>query len=352
MIGGRIKLVRDICGLTQEELGKLIGTTQSGVASMEAGIYRPSAAYIETIAHKTTGFTTAFFDKPELMDFPFGTLLYRAQVSVKPGERTRAHALALIAFELAVALAEKLKKVPVNIPKLDDEPQKCAQITRASLGLSPNTPIQGLLRCLERNGVWIFSIPIETDGFDGFSAWAGSPPKPVIAMLQGKSAYREVFTCGEELAHLVMHSPLRVSTGDADREARMFAQEFLLPAEAMSSEMQRPITVSSLAALKSRWGVSIRFLAKRAESLELINRNQYRYLVQQMNSQWGSKAEPGDENVVPERPRMIRKMAEMLYGDPIDTARLSKDSGLSPQMLRGMLGVEHVAARILEFKRA
>ena len=70
-------------------------------------------------------------------------------------------------------------------------------MTRAALGLSPNTPIRGLLRILEKNGVWVFSLPLEVEGFDGFSAWAGrDPARPVIALLQGKSAFREVFTGG------------------------------------------------------------------------------------------------------------------------------------------------------------
>jgi hypothetical protein len=41
----------------------------------------------------------------------------------------------------------------------------------------------------------------------------------------------------------------------------------------------------------------------------------------------------------------------MLYGKPVDLARLSKDSGLSPKLLREALGIEPSTARVLEFKR-
>jgi Zn-dependent peptidase ImmA (M78 family)/DNA-binding XRE family transcriptional regulator len=352
VIGSRLRLVREICGLTQLELGELIGTTQSGVASLEAGIYRPSQTFLDTIARRT-GFSVGFIDKEETQDFPFGSLLYRVHASVRPSDRTRAHGLAVVTFELATMLSSKLKRVPVNIPKLDEDPERCAQITRASLGLSPHTPIRGLLRSLERKGVWIFSLPLEVDGFDGFSTWVGNDDsRPVIALLQGKTPFREVFTAGEEVAHLVMHSPLRgVNAQDADKEARQFAQEFLLPEEAMRAEMPQPVTLSSLAALKPRWGVSLAFLAKRAESLELLTRNQCRYLIQQMRSRWGAKIEPGDDAIVPEKPRMLQKMAEMVYGDPINLARLSKDSGLSPDLLRQLLNLESSRARILEFRK-
>jgi Zn-dependent peptidase ImmA (M78 family)/transcriptional regulator with XRE-family HTH domain len=351
MIGTRIKIVREILNKTQAEFGEILGTTQSGVASMEAGVYRPSEVYIQTIGQRT-GFSPQFFGKGELPDFPFGSMLYRAAASVKQGPRSRAHALAHVSFEFAVELASQLKPIPVNIPRLSDTPKRCAQIARTSLGLSPLSPIKNVVSVLERNGVLVFSLPIEVEGFDGFSAWPGSAPsRPIIALLQGKTAYREVFTCAEELAHLTMHSPLRVSAKDADKQARLFAQEFLLPAEAMLIEMQQPITLSGLAPLKKRWGVSISFLAKRAESLSLVTPNQYRYLLQQMRSAWGGKIEPGDDAVAPERPRLLYKMCEMLYGNPIQLPRLSRESGLPIHFLRSILDLEQPIASVLEFRR-
>jgi Zn-dependent peptidase ImmA (M78 family)/DNA-binding XRE family transcriptional regulator len=352
MIGLRIRLAREVLGITQAELAEVLGTTQPGVASMEAGIYRPSPEYLRTIAHRT-GFTVNFFEKGEPPEFPAGSILYRAQAAVKRSPRTIAHGMAHVTFELALSLASRLKRIPINVPKVsEDDSRRAAQITRASLGLSPNTPIKGLIRCLERNGVFVFSLPMQVEGFDGFSAWAGQDPtRPVIAMLRGKSPYREIFTAAEELGHLVMHSPLRVSANQADKEARAFAQEFLLPAEAIENEMQSPITLTSLAALKPRWFASMAFLAKRAESLGLITSNQHRYLIQQIRSNWGARHEPGDERLDAERPSLLRKMATMLYGDPIDLARLTKDCGLPVVMLRDMLGIVQGPARVLEFRK-
>jgi Zn-dependent peptidase ImmA (M78 family) len=148
-----------------------------------------------------------------------------------------------------------------------------------------------------------------------------------------------------------MHSPLRVSLSEADKEARAFAQEFLLPAEAMEVEMDTPITLSGLATLKQRWGVSIAFLAKRAASLGLITKNQHRYLIQEIRSKGWDKQEPGDERATRQKPRIIRKMAEMLYGDPIDLAKLARESGLHQRMLRDLLGLESPTSTLLEFRR-
>jgi Zn-dependent peptidase ImmA (M78 family)/transcriptional regulator with XRE-family HTH domain len=348
MIGSRIRLAREVFGITQSDLAALIGTTQSGVASIEAGIYRPSQQFLQTIAMKT-GFDPSFFEKGDLPEFPVGSLLYRATVSVKPSVRMKAHGLAQIGYELADSLATKWKKIPVGIPRVTgEEPATCAQLSRDALGLSPNSPIKNLLLLLERTGVLVLPIPVENDGFDGFSAWT-STARPIIALIEGKRGYRRVFTASEELGHLVMHSPLRVSPKEADIEARAFAQEFLLPREAMESEMTRPITLSGISLLKPRWGGSIKFLVKRAQSLGFLNPNQYRYLNQQMAAKWGSH-EPGDEDVVQETPRMLRKLAEMSYGNPVNIGKLAKDSGLSPGMLRAFLGIEDASKKILEFK--
>ena len=93
MIGSRIKLARDVRGITQAELAGAVGTTQSGIASMESGMYAPSSAYLDAISLKT-GFNASFLLKGKLPEMPFGSLLYRSTRSVKKAARSRAHAIA------------------------------------------------------------------------------------------------------------------------------------------------------------------------------------------------------------------------------------------------------------------
>jgi Zn-dependent peptidase ImmA (M78 family)/transcriptional regulator with XRE-family HTH domain len=346
MLGDRIKIARELAGLTQDELGRAVGTTQPGVASLESGRYRPSQEYLAKIA-EATGFEASFFEKEDLPQLPAGSILYRTLASVKPAVKNRAHAFCLVSFELVETLGKRLKTIPLNLPRcIDDDPVTCARITRASLGLSPNAPVKGLIRLLEKNGVVVFLLPVEAEGFDGFSTWANG--RPVIALLQGKIGYRTVFTLGEELAHLVMHAPLRVSTKEADEQARAFAREFFLPHEAMELEMARPVTLTSLLEMKTRWGVSVQFLAKTAEAYGYLTRNQYRYILQQIHWRGWKYQEPGDEAILPESPRLLRTMAEMLYGVPINLSKLSRESGLKKSMLRQILGLE--AAEVVQFR--
>jgi Zn-dependent peptidase ImmA (M78 family)/DNA-binding XRE family transcriptional regulator len=352
MIGNRIKLARETVGLTQAQLAERIGTTQSGVASMEANLYKPSPEYLETIA-KETGFGAAFFKPSAIDEFPSGALLYRARAALSKTERQHAHGLTSVAYELAVRLGHDLKQIPVNLPRLQEAPDRAAQIVRAAFGIAPEIPVHDLMQRAERNGVLVLQIPQEVETLDGFAVWVSSPfARPVIALLGGKQGYRINFTLGEELGHLVLHSPLTVSVADADRQAREFAQELLLPKEAMLAEMRKPVTLSSLASLKFRWHVSLQMLIRRASDLELITPNQYRYLNQQVRSSGWAKCEPGDDTVPQPKPLLIKKMAELQYGNPVDLGKLANDSGLPSGTIAELLGVPMPSkvARVLPFR--
>ncbi len=352
MIGSRIKLAREIAGLTQTELAERIGTTQSGIASMEANLYRPSSDYLKILA-KETGFGLLFFEPTHVDEFPSGALLYRARTALSKSERQHAHGLTSVAFELATFLGAKLKQVPVNLPRLKESPEKAAQITRTALGIAPHVPVVDLMQRAERNGVLILLIPREISTLDGFATWVGSPyPRPVIALLGGKVGYRVNFTLGEEIGHLVLHSPLTVSVVEADNQARAFAQELLLPKEAMLEEMRGPITLTNLATLKPRWNVSLQMLIRRASDLKLITPNQYRYLNQQVRTSGWTQLEPGDEHIPQPKPRLMRKMAELRYGSPIDLAKLSEETGIPINIVAELLGVDPPKrrGRVLDFK--
>jgi len=319
---------------------------------MEADLYRPSRDYLKVLA-KETGFGLPFFEPSYVDEFPSGALLYRAKTAVSKAERQRAHGLTSVAFELAVSLASKLKQVPNNLPRLKEPPEKAAQITRAALGIAPHVPVVDVMQVAERNGILVLQIPGEIPGLDGFAAWAGSPyPRPVIALLGGKAGYRINFTLGEEIGHLVLHTPLTVSVKEADSQARAFAQEFLLPLEAMIEEMRRPITLSNLAPLKPRWKVSLQMLIRRARDLKLATPNQYRYLNQQVRMNGWTQLEPGDDLIPQPKPRLMRKMAELQYGKPVDLKKISSERGIPERLIAELLSVDEPKrlGRVLEFR--
>jgi len=110
-----------------------------------------------------------------------------------------------------------------------------------------------------------------------------------------------------------------------------------MPKSAMLQEIVPPVTLSSLADLKLRWGVSIQALIYRARDLGIITDRQFRYLFEQLSKHGWRKQEPDALAVPVERPRAVRKMAEILYGDPIDHKQLAARANFRPQFAKDIL---------------
>jgi Zn-dependent peptidase ImmA (M78 family)/DNA-binding XRE family transcriptional regulator len=340
MNGERLRQARELCELTQQELAERTEVVQSAIAQIESGLFAPSGVLEKTLSVHT-GFDLAFLNNPELpVEFPVGTLLYRRKAKVSPRDIARVHRFAQLLFEIAVSLQSKFRPIPVNLPRLTDElPTEAARIARSHFGLSPDTPIKNITSLLERAGVLILRVPLEVDGLDGFSAWVGKNRDiPMICLVGSGIGYRNRYTISEEAGHLIMHAPLSISVEKAEEEVKPFIGEFILPEEAMRREMSVPVTLSSLATLRPRWGASIQFLAARSRQLEITTPNQYKYLMQQVSMKgWRTnKREPGDESIPQERPQLFVKIIESIYGGQPDLKRMRRDLGIPMWLLRAL----------------
>ena len=156
MNGERIRQVRELSGLTQIELARRINVHQSAIAQIEAEAFTPSDAVLEAIAI-ATGFDVPFLKQDKSpSEFPFVSMLYRSQAKVGKAEKARAHRTAQLMFEIAELTRAKLRDIPVTIPRISEPPELAAEITRSSLGFSPDSPIPNLLNAIERAGVLVF----------------------------------------------------------------------------------------------------------------------------------------------------------------------------------------------------
>ena len=103
----------------------------------------------------------------------------------------------------------------------------------------------------------------------------------------------------------------------------------------MRQEIYQPVTLTGLAEMKPRWGVSIQALIRRALDLEMITRRQYKYLFEQLGARGWRMHEPIAVPV--EKPRALRQMAELIYGDPIDYERFASDTALTVRFLKRLI---------------
>jgi Zn-dependent peptidase ImmA (M78 family)/transcriptional regulator with XRE-family HTH domain len=341
--GDRIKQARELVGITQAELAEKVGVNQSTIAYVEqsAPVFAPSDALIESIAFQL-GFPVSYFRRGAAPDFPLGSLLYRRRKSLKAQDRNRIRQFARFAYELAEYMSDRLQLPSLTLPRIvNEDPATAAQVTRATLGLSPDTPIKNLIYQLEKNGVLVLAIPYDIDEHDSFSIWVSenSPPKPVIIISAGKPGDRQRYSVSHELGHLIKHRDYQGGLSAMEDEADLFAAEFLMPAEVMYQELQAPITLAKLAALKLRWGVSMQALVVRAHQLGTITPRQYTYLFQQLTKLGYRKKEPENLDIQAEKPRGLRKMAELIYGIPINYEKIAADMDVSASLVKTLFDI-------------
>ena len=229
--GDRVRQVRELRGLTQKDLATSIDITQPFIAQIETGFAQPSEEVLAALSQQT-GFPTAFFRQEPPVDFPLGSLLFRARAGTTAGERWKAYRYAQLLFELYQKLGSRLSDVDVNVPRLVGTPAEplypadAARISMA-LALSPDTSLDSLIRELERKGVIILGLPIALTGIDAFAVWAGAnKSRPVIVLSADAPGDRQRFSVAHELGHLVMHHAPEGTVSSVEREADQFAAEF------------------------------------------------------------------------------------------------------------------------------
>jgi Zn-dependent peptidase ImmA (M78 family)/DNA-binding XRE family transcriptional regulator len=336
--GERVRQAREIKKLTQQELAEQVEAGQSTIALIERGHFIPNSLLVTRLA-LNLGFPPSFFRQKPSQEFPLGSLLYRAHASIRSTDRSLAHRYAQLAFELSERMGRKLQIGPVRLPHINENSKLAAQLARSSMGLSPDTPIAHVIRACEKAGVLVVVLPVAIERLDAFSLWAGrNLSRPVIVLSGGRPGDRVRLSVAHELGHLVMHETLEQSLRDVERQAYEFAAEFLMPEQSIREELAPPITLASLVPLKKRWGVSLQALAMRAREIDVISDRQCRYLFEQMSQKGWRKREPANLDVNIERPRALRQMAELVYGDPPDFLKMASDFDLTREFVESLLG--------------
>jgi len=334
----RIKQARELAGLTQEKLAELVGVKQAWIAKVENGRKAPSSELMAAIAHHTS-MPLAFFAQDSILELGEGTLLFRAKASITRRQEIEAKRHAEVVLEFALRLASNFNVLPVILEPLKENPSEAAQIVRKKLGFDDVSPIPHLIRAVEKAGAFVLGVPHLEDRY-AFANWAGRDQSiPLIAIADGTSADRLRFSVAHELGHLILHNRcFVVEDKKIENEAHEFAAEFLAPEKGIKRElMGGKVTIERLGELKLRWGISIQALLRRSFELSVITERQYRYMLQQIGMRGWRTQEPVQYEIPLEKPRLIRQMAEALYGEPLNYALIASDAHLTIERIQAVL---------------
>jgi Zn-dependent peptidase ImmA (M78 family)/DNA-binding XRE family transcriptional regulator len=319
MIGARVKLAREACRFTQQQLAGLAGVSQGALSAIESGrVGSPSEETVARIA-AATQFPSSFFYLGPLPDLPEGNYRRLQRGTSKIDKQIKAQVLHIV--EVVARSESRLKLPPVTLTPLQevaslDGLESIAEETRGLLGFNNADPIRNLTRAAERRGVVVVRLPSEAKDHDSFSAWPdfGLGGRPIIALAAGHPGDRDRFNVAHELAHLILHTVRPgVDSRRAEQEANRLGGAILLPKRAAAAEMNSgPVTLRVLMEVKAKYGVSMAAAARRAYDLSLISAAQFESIHKQLSARRWRREEPVEVPI--EKPLMIAQVVDALGG--------------------------------------
>lgn len=323
-----ISLAREARGWNQAELATELNVTQGHLSKLEAGL-------VEVGPEMMTKLTSALQCPPALLEYQSAaiglevTCLHHRRRASTMGAPTRKRIEALarltrISVEGLSAGIELVRKN--NIGRARDEeqvnPRQAAADTRQALGLSELDPVPSVIRAAESAGIIIVHRPLGTASQDAVSTWPhGSSGRPMMLVNTGLAPDRLRFTIAHELGHLVMHM---APAEDQEAQADSFASNFLAPADGVRADLVG-ITTNDLMRLvrtKSKWGMSVAALVRRAHDLGEIGDATYKDFQIRMSKLGWRRSEPG--TVDPEVPTLVPRLIELRQKEQgLSTAELA-----------------------------
>lgn len=342
--GERLRTLRDLLGLTQEELATASGVKQSWISQVETSARDATGNGLRAIA-LATGTPLRFFEvRPSTV--PLDSLRFRKTSSASKVMTRRVHAFYSESYRVTESLlaAERYPTPPLPYATTDtltrDDIEELAGQTREALRLAPDKPIPHLTRVLERAGVTVAPLVLADDpedppaagGHFGVSYWGGLGAPALIGYFSGSQGDRERFTLAHEVGHLVLHT-FRPRAADPEGEANRFAGALLVPRLRAEEDISERKSLAEYARMKATWGVSMQALIMRGTALGLIGETRKRSLFVQLSAKGWRKNEP--VTVGREAPLLLWTLLSRRYGQrPYRAA--AEDLAIHPTVLRSI----------------
>ncbi|GAA3974725.1 XRE family transcriptional regulator [Mucilaginibacter dorajii] len=306
-------IARESRGYTQGELvDKIPNLSQGNYSRMEKGMMQPTDETIRNLA--------AVLDFPESFFYKSGTsannveYFYRKRVSTPKKELTKLEAnfdLIRLWFE---DLLNEVEIGEFKFPELKVEGMNTAElIARKSKAVAdiPPGPIINMVGTMEKNGIIIHFLQNAPEKFDGTTLICKSGQK-IIVVNSDIPNDRKRFTIAHELGHCIMHIPFSSDLdpySDIEKEANLFAAEFLMPALEIKRDLVA-LKFRDLADLKNYWRVSKVALIKRAHTLGLINQSRYTTFMIEISRAGERRIESNDVEL--DDPRILKLILKAL----------------------------------------
>lgn len=320
IILSKIKEAREARGLSQEELGKLVGVSAQAISQLERGISnRPKDSTLSEIINKLDFPVSFFTDERVLDENTVGPTFFRRKSKTRKRdiEMVEKYRTWLIR-NIYPVLTEHIKFPDPKVPEYTsgtpgeytvEQITEAAHMVRNQWGLGTG-PIKDLAATMELNGILLARLPLGME-IDACSFWYSGRPFMMLSSTKN-NYFRARFDEAHDLGHLILHSKCAsIRDKDMEKEADLFASVFLMPEDSFGEEIFA-VTLDSLLQLKTRWGVSVAAMIRRCQDLGYISEYQASYLWRQRVSRGWRINEPLDDKFKPEDPILIKKSIEII----------------------------------------
>jgi Zn-dependent peptidase ImmA (M78 family) len=361
----RLTLGRQVAGHSKRQLADVIGKTAAAVTQFELGQSKPSPETLAACA-QALDLPVAFFaaGRPQL-GVDTGTAHFRSLRATRAYQREQATGFVALLWEIVEAIEQLVELPTLNLPGINDftqfdSPIKAAQELRRSWGLDAG-PLAHLVRHAEANGIVISVLPHSLAGetaaaapdhpagvgnVDAFSTRISQ--RPLIGLTGAKGGLlRRRFNVAHELAHLILHPEARPGDQQHERQAHLFAAEFLMPEEVIADELPIRPDPARLLPLQQRWGVSVSALGFRGRTLGKYSDSQIRRLMITLAKLGWRTNEPEDQRLLAgEDPALLRQALELAEPAGLSVTSLADQLALPPFLVRTFLGIPDTKPRL------
>jgi Zn-dependent peptidase ImmA (M78 family) len=142
-----------------------------------------------------------------------------------------------------------------------------------------------MVRLMEAHGLIVTLVPFAgtaTATVDAFST--SQLPRPIVVLTPDRAndVYRHRFTAAHELGHLLLHGDAVPGDPIQEKEADVFAAEFLTPEAIIRPELPTRMDLKALERIGQKWGVSVDALVYRCREVGAVSDPAYRRAYQRL----------------------------------------------------------------------
>lgn len=336
----RLRLARSCRNITKKDLAKLIDVTPLTLTRLEKGENEPKDETVQLLV-QALFFPQAFFfegieEDQDKEDLNIKDLSFRSKVTIPRKERNAAYSTRGLAYIVDEWLQSNFNLPAINVPDLsnDCDPATASERLRHDWGLG-NQPLSNIMKLLESKGIRIFAFSEDSEAIDAFSCW--NEGIPYIFLNMSKNAERIRFNLCHELGHLVLHRHIYKSEiiVDIEKEANLFASNFLMPEADIRSYISHGVRIDYLVKAKERWKVSVAALAYRIRQLGLLTEWHYRNMAIEIQKRNYRNQEPNA--IKREYSVLWEQIFKMLWQDKMTKEQLAKELNIPYQDFNNLI---------------